>query len=117
MPMTSMFSFTASIAAALIALLMPGAGPPPTKMPRRLCCVLITLTHPSPRYQKSSIESAILRSDQTTLKAGDVLIDAREKLCHDEAPQQVARGPSSHGAVPEQSSLPERGTTLPSLSV
>src|SRR5919197_1997568 len=108
MPMTSMSSFTASIAAALIALLMPGAGPPPTKIPRRLCCVFITLTDPPPRDRKSSIEGAILRSDPTTLKEGDVLIDATENLCHNEAPPLAARGPSSHGAVQERPSLPER---------
>src|SRR5919109_1079197 len=41
MPTTSSSSFTASITVALMALLMPGAGPPPTRMPRRLCGVFI----------------------------------------------------------------------------
>src|SRR3972149_10102370 len=46
MPTTSRPLFLASIVAELMALLMPGAGPPPTRIPSRPCPVLIARVLP-----------------------------------------------------------------------
>src|SRR5262247_796267 len=69
--MTSISSFTASITVALMALLMPGAGPPPTRMPRRLRGVFIAFTYPLTRAARRSVSSTIMLHLSILTSPGD----------------------------------------------
>src|SRR5262245_20754088 len=81
MPMTCMFCSSARIVAAAMTLLMPGAGPPPTRIARLLFAMCSGLYEPKGHYTRRWPAAGIRcpgsgRRDHSELEAGRRQLEA-----------------------------------------